>query len=288
MATETGTFSTRRALLGAAIGGAAAVAVQAAAPLAARAADDANAILGTANTSTKPTSFENTDAAEVSLAGLHAGTGTGVQGQSATGTAMAGTSTDATPATFAAGSYRTGVMGVAGGTATMPMTTDETGVFGHADVSESSTGVWGDSANGYGVYGYGFWGVYGAGVFATVGDTDATGIGVYGFSGSVDLPAPDQYGVGVYAGAGTTSQVALYVDGKVKFTRSKRVSIGASKTSLKVTMTGVTTSSYILATMQTNVSGCYVRAVVPGSGYFTIYLSKAPGKTAYIGYMVIN
>jgi len=53
-------------------------------------------------------------------------------------------------------------------------------------------------------------------------------------------------------------------------------------------MSGVTSSSYVVATLQTSVSGCYVRAVVCASGYFTIYLSKAPGKTVYAGYMVIN
>jgi len=53
-------------------------------------------------------------------------------------------------------------------------------------------------------------------------------------------------------------------------------------------MAGVTTASYIIATLQTSVSGVYVRAVVPASGSFTIYLSKAPRKTVYVGYMVIN
>jgi len=40
--------------------------------------------------------------------------------------------------------------------------------------------------------------------------------------------------------------------------------------------------------MQTNVSGLYVRAVVPTAGSFRIYLSKAPGKTVYVGYVVVN
>ena len=121
-----------------------------------------------------------------------------------------------------------------------------------------------------------------------IGDVDASSVGIYGFTGDATLPEPAVYGVGVYARAATTAQTALYVDGKARFTRSKRVSIGATKTSLKVTLTGVTTASYILATLQTSVSGCYVRAVVPASGYFTIYLSKAPGKTVYVGYLVIN
>ncbi len=53
-------------------------------------------------------------------------------------------------------------------------------------------------------------------------------------------------------------------------------------------MAGVTTASYIVATLQTNVSGCYVRAACPSTNKLTIYLSKAPGKTVYVGYVVVN
>jgi hypothetical protein len=76
--------------------------------------------------------------------------------------------------------------------------------------------------------------------------------------------------------------------GKAKFSRSGRKSIGATATSVKVTMAGVTSSSYVVATLQTSVSGVYVRAAVPTTGSFTIYLSKAPGKTVYVGYFAIN
>jgi uncharacterized Ntn-hydrolase superfamily protein len=53
-------------------------------------------------------------------------------------------------------------------------------------------------------------------------------------------------------------------------------------------MAGVTTSSYIIATPQTNRAGVYVQSVVPASGKFTIYLNKAVTGTSYIGYLVIN
>jgi len=111
-----------------------------------------------------------------------------------------------------------------------------------------------------------------------MGDVGAGGVGVYGFSGDEPVPEPSRYGVGVYARAGAGAGLALFVEGKALFSRSKRISIGASKTSVKVTLSGVTTSSYILATLQTSISGCYVRAVVPASGSFTIYLSKAPAR----------
>lgn len=269
MTTETGTFRSRRALLGAALGGAAAVAAQASAPLVALGADNEAALLGVANTSTLPTSFENATADAVSLHGKHAGAGTGVQGTSANGPGVGGGSGDLTNATAAL---------------------TEAGVYGYCDTTYGSMGVYGETYQGVGVMGAGDWGVYGlAGSAGVVGDAPPEGIGVMGYTGTFDTwPATLPTGIGVYALAPSTTQTALLVQGKARFSRSGRKSIGATKTSLKVTMGGVSTSSYVLATLQTSVSGCYVRAVVPASGSFTIYLSKAPGKTVYVGYMVIN
>ena len=289
----------RRAVLGAALGGAAAVAATAVArPLSVNAADGGNALLGATNTSTTVTTFVNTTPgdSEASLAGVHQGKGSGLAASSATGIGLWSASEDTTPTPdFTVPSRKTGVFGVAGSATNASVNTDETGVYGFAELSENSSGVWGESSTGYGVYGYGStgvagvgdWGVYGTGSVGVVGDVGTTGTGVYGWTGIALPPAPVP-GVGVLARAESTSQTAFYAVGKVKFSRSGRTSVGSTSTSKKITMTGVTTSSYVIATMQTSVSGLYVRAVVPGSGYFTIYLSKAPGKTAYIGYLVIN
>jgi hypothetical protein len=296
MAMDDSTPRTRRALLGAAAAGAGTLALATLVrPETVAATDPNDVLLGGPNTTATETSITNTGA----TTGLHVTGGTdaaGVIGTSATAVGVFGRSLDTTPSDFAPGSFRAGVRGTSGDDSNMAVNQDETGVYGYSSVSTWSNGVWGDSTDGTGVYGTGanglygdgYWGVYGFGVTGVIGDADSTGVGVYGFSGDASIPEPAVKGVGVYAKAATTTQTALYVDGKARFSRSKRVSIGASKTSLKVTMGGVTTSSYILATLQTSVSGCYVRAVVPASGYFTIYLSKAPGKTAYIGYLVIN
>jgi hypothetical protein len=291
----------RRALLGAALGGAAVVAAQSVRPLDVRAVTGDPVLVGKGagpgeNTADAPTVVTNSTSSGTALGGTSAEGGIGVLGSSLTNVGVFGRSLSTTPSDFISSSSRAGVRGTAGDDSGMATNQDETGVYGFASVSEGSTGVWGHSPTGTGVFGSGFtgtwgegfWGVYGFGDAGVVGDAAADGVGVYGFTGDTFIPEPTVSGVGVYAKAATTSQVALYVDGKARFSRSKRVSIGASKTSLKVTMTGVSTSSYILATLQTSVSGCYVRAVVPASGYFTIYLSKAPGKTAYIGYLVIN
>jgi hypothetical protein len=80
----------------------------------------------------------------------------------------------------------------------------------------------------------------------------------------------------------------LHVNGRVRFNRAGKASMSATQASKAITKAGVTSSSYVIATLQTPVSGVFVRAVVPAAGKFTIYLSKAPGKTVYIGYLVIN
>lgn len=296
MGSDPSTTRTRRAILGAALGGAAAVAATSVRPLAVRAADGGNALLGNANTATAPTSFENTDPGEVSLIGTHGAAGTGAKGSSVTGVGVIGASTDSTPSNFTTDpSHRTGVLGTTGDTTNAATITDEVGVYGFADVSPDSAGVWGDAPQGFGVYGSGSmgvigvgeWGVYGTGSLGVVGDAGLTGVGVYGWTGNADPPAPPA-GVGVYARAETTAQTALQVVGKARFSRSGRTSLGSTATSRKITMAGVTSSSYVIATMQTNVSGLYVRAVACTTGSFTIYLSKAPGKTVHVGYLVIN
>lgn len=291
MAIETGSVRSRRALLGAALGGAAAIAATAAAPLTALAntGDGTNAQLGTANTSNTVTSFENLDDAEASLAGFHSATGSAVTGTSVMGAGIDGWSSDATPSTWPTASHRTGVLAAVGDRSGASTNTDETGIYGFAGVSGFSNGVWGDSSEGTGVWGTGYWGVYGQGGIAISGDAGPSGVGVYGWTGAGAPPnPPTRLGVGVYARAETLNQTALQVVGKVKFDRCGKLSIGATQSSKKFTKSGVTTSSLILVTLQSSVSGLYVKAVTPTAGAFTVYLSKAPGKTIYFSYFIIN
>jgi hypothetical protein len=62
--------------------------------------------------------------------------------------------------------------------------------------------------------------------------------------------------------------------------------------SAKGTVTGValTTASLVLATLQQNLSGVYVRSAVPNvaDSSFTINLSKAPSATANVAWFVVN
>ena len=317
MAIDTPVGRTRRAVLMGALGGVGAVLVHAigGASQAAAATGDP-VLLGkgdiSSDNATTATTWINSDANPIF--GAKASIDTAIRGESTSGTGVAGVSPDgiAVGGTSSAGvgilgistagsavvgqaigpgpaqGRSTGVTGFTGDGTSLPLSgTNETGVYGFSNDSLNSAGVWGDSFAGTGVVGTGDWGVFGTGREAVVGIAGTTGTGIHGFAGATGFVGGPA-GVGVYAAAGTTTQTALQVSGKVKLSRSARKSIGSTATSVKVTMAGVTTSSYVVATLQTSISGCYVRAVVCATGSFTIYLSKAPGKTAYVGYVVIN
>lgn len=99
---------------------------------------------------------------------------------------------------------------------------------------------------------------------------------------------------------------ALRVEGRAVFRRSGTATISYPKKSVTVTIAGpaltgpvtgppATPGSLVLAVLQTNLSGVYVRAAVPsfGTNQVTIHLNKAPGssdspKTVTVGWFVVN
>jgi len=95
--------------------------------------------------------------------------------------------------------------------------------------------------------------------------------------------------VGVYAKAATPAGTALYTNGKIKFYgRSGRTYVTAGHNYRDVTIAGMTTSSAVIATLQTNRTGFYVQSVISYSGKFRLYLNKiAPGAT-WFSYIVIG
>jgi hypothetical protein len=207
-----------------------------------------------------------------------------------------------------AGVADTGVLGVAksgrgvhafSGTGTPPAAPNAPiGAYGEASGADP-TGVWGEggtktSGSTTGVYGEGDTGVWGFGGWGVFGASDASGTGVYGFSGTNVPAAPAHAGVfgysdsgtGVYARAATGT--ALYVNGKANFSRSGKVAVTAGHSSVAKTLAGVTTSSLIIAVIQTYKAGYYLAAAVPAAGKFTIYLNKAATSTMYVAYFVVN
>lgn len=70
--------------------------------------------------------------------------------------------------------------------------------------------------------------------------------------------------------------------------RSGRTALAKGKTSLKVTLGGVTSASKVFAVLASNASGRYVRAVVPTTGSFTVYLNTSLAATAYVTWFVLD
>jgi hypothetical protein len=255
----------RRAILAASLGGIAALAAKAAlGPTQALAGNGDTVRLGMSNIQSVTTSIQDTtsgfdvltlysDGGQATLRSA-ANVGAGIVATSVHGEGVAATST-----------FDNGVHGSSGNAA--------------------RSGVWGANSSG----GYGVSGSTGGSTAAGVwGSNSAGGQGVRGTSISGDgVRGTAKTGVGVRATADPAA-VALRVDGRAQFQRSGRAKVSAGQSSVVVTMAGVTTASYVIATVQANVSGLYVRGVVPANGSLRIYLSKAVAATAYVGFLVVN
>ena len=169
------------------------------------------------------------------------------------------------------GADAAGVIGSAGDETLAAEDTPFTGVYGWSEadpVDVLGSGVWGDSPDS-GVVGTGSYGVLGLG-----------GAGVVGIG--------DPGGIGVYAVGDSATDLALRVDGKVMFSRSGKNTIGTGKSSLKINLAGVSGNSRVFAVLHSNRSGRYVRAVVPTTGSFTIYLNTTVTSATYVAWFVLN
>jgi hypothetical protein len=250
----------RRAILAAAAGAAGALAASAVLPAGIAAADPNDVVMGTDNPTVATTTITNSTADSTAFAGHATGTGYayGLEGTSPAGAGVFAWSTaapDWTPPFE-------------------PSITACSGVFGSAPAGDHTTtvgtGVWGDSPD-TGVYGSGSRGVEGYGGWGVVGYTN-------GLTG----------GVGVYAIAPNTTTLALRAEGKVHFSRSKRTAIAKGKSSLTVTLAGVTSSSLVYAVLATTEPGRYVRAVVPTTNKFTVYLNTALATSSVVAWFVLD
>jgi hypothetical protein len=185
-----------------------------------------------------------------------------VTGLSDSGFGVLGTSNSA------AGVYATSVSGASAAAIEF---TNYTGVYGWAPGNDqgTGTGVWGDSEDA-GVFGSGYWGVYGYGVN-----------GVFGEAATTSAPA-------VVAQGATARSPALEVRGKVKFSRSGRTSMATGASSLLVTLAGVSTGSKVFAVLATSETGRYVRAVVPYTGRFRVYLNTTLSSSAVVAWFVLD
>jgi hypothetical protein len=284
----------------------------------------------------------------------------GVRGSGNTGVAGFGglaipSATPSGTGTYGESGSEIGAVGITAGAASTVAGHSGTGVFG-ASGTDLGTGVWGlgassDTSNSTGVLGEGDTGVFGAGTFGNVGGAFADGIGVYGSASNSAIPSvfgatgvigqSDAGGTGVVGFTGltepvppgdvgvygradvggasargvkgestggigvmgqTTSGVAiraycpnttgvgLRVTGKAAFDRSGKIVVTAGHSNVVKTSIALTSSSFVLATLQTNVAGLYIQSVVttPSGSKFTIYLNKAPSVNVSVAWMVVN
>jgi hypothetical protein len=270
--------TSRRALLAAAVGGAAAVAAQAALPLAAQAHDPDDVQLGVTNVETATTGLDASGTADLDAFSASAsGTGSAVVAASADGAAVDASSTNAPSiqATKSAKETSAAAYITSGDTTNAVAVVDTTFTGAYAwtptsgDTTVSGAGVWGDSED-IGVYGSGGFGILGYGFYGVVGQSSSTS------------------GYGVYAAGASGTSRALYVNGKVGFKRSGKTTISAGHASKTVSLSGMTTSSLVFAQLVSNRSGRWVRAVVSASGKFTIYLNSSVTKSTSVIWWVIN
>jgi len=219
----------------------------------------------------------------------------------------------------------TGVWGKGAST----LTSNSVGVAGEGDTGVVGVGTFGAlgsaAAAGIGVYGSvsdapGVPAVFGK--TGVIGQADAGGTGVVGFTGlAAPQPTPDTgiygrsdtggaagrgltghcatgigllgetiSGVGVRAYCGNNTGIGLRVTGKAAFDRSGKLTITAGHSSLTKTGIGLTSASFIMATLQTNVAGLFIQAVVthPSSSSFTVYLNKAPAVSVAVAWLAVN
>jgi len=257
---QDGTLRTRRALLTAAAGGAAALAVSAIKP-AGVAAAPANMQTETNNATIAPTGVTNSTDASNALFGTGS-TGIGVKGRS----------TDTTDP--ASDTRNAGVVGIAGDEGAIAMNIALTGVYGYADQSPDleagvGSGVWGDSDD-IGVFGGGSIGVQGFG-----------GFGVHGSTSAED-------GAGVFAESTVNDAVALAVFGRAVFSRSGRATVNAGTKKEVVNLAACTANTLVIAVLSQNRDGRYVRAAVPESGKFTIYLNRNVGSNTRVSWIAFT
>jgi hypothetical protein len=265
----------RRALLAAAAGGAAAVAASAATPLTAAAAA-LPMLTETDNLSTAQTSVTDSGDRTIAFAASNVGVAPALLVSNASGVATTVGQTDPSDPggiTSAAGIYAFAV----DDTDAVPYwLTTYSAIYGWAptaplDLPVAASGVWGDSddigvagSGGVGVRGDGFYGMVAAG-------QSAGGTGLLAWGGN-----------------GNGNDVALDVRGRAKFSRSGRATIGAGKSTIKINVTGVSWSSLVFAVLRSNRSGRYVRAVIPTTGSFTIYLNTTVTSSTYVVWFVVN
>jgi hypothetical protein len=174
----------------------------------------------------------------------------------------------------------TGVHGTASGTGA--------GVRGDGGLNGTGVVAFGGSSSGNGVEGtggggngIGVWGM-GQGTGAGVLGTGFDGPAVHGRADFADA-------IGVLA-ENTAGGVAFKATGPARFSRSGVLTVPAGKSAVTKTGVALTSASLVLATLQQDRAGVWVRSAVPdaAASSFTIHLSKAAPASTKVAWFIVN
>ena len=147
-------------------------------------------------------------------------------------------------------------------------------------------------------------GVFATGVVAVKGESTTAGEpAIYGHNDAADAAgvvgeASTGTGVAGITNAGTAGQfealqpsgTALKTVGRAQFSRSGKVTFNAGNVSKTVTNHAIEADTIVVATIQGNVSGTWVRgvSVSAAADTFTIRLNKAAPSQLTVGFFIIN
>jgi hypothetical protein len=301
MAIDSRTPHSRRRLLAAAVGGAAAVAADKLLRPDVTSAVETPVNLDTDNPSTALTSITQGTVDAGAFKATGSGIGTGLEGASTSGVGVIGTTgPDGLPAVVAvqgdaANSQWESALSP-GSDPVLPF-----GAYGFSNVPAGGIGVMGETGTGAGLFGFGF-DVGSAGLVAIgnigawiegstgafiVSDSNLNGLQVHVGIGSSAPPPPTN--TAIFASVSSTTQVGLDARGRIRFpNRSGRARIGAGKSSVAVSVSGMTSSNFAIATLNSSRSGRWVRAVVCASGKITIYLNTTVSSSTYVAWLVLG
>ena len=276
---------TRRHLLA---GGAVAVGAVAAEALAratpAAAANGDPITMGQLNQASSNTAI-NDSGGDTAFTALGTSNGTALEGDAVDGIGVSGTSVTGIGVSGTTGSSAAGAAAVTGEITSVSPGALSAAVRGKNDgTGADGIGVYGSHAgDGWGVYGTSQGGI---GVFGNA--TTGTGVEGSGTTGVFGVTSSHS-GVGVLAqnnGGGP----ALKVNGVAAFSRSGVATVPAGKSQVTHSLP-LTSASFVLATIQGNVTDLYVRGVTiaagsPGS--FTIHLSNAVKSNTSVAWLAVN
>jgi len=120
---------------------------------------------------------------------------------------------------------------------------------------------------------------------AVLGDTTVGGTG-----GGVGIAVQGRAGNGIGVHASATGGYALQCEGRTVFSRSGKVAFTAGQSARTVPVTQIEPDSIVLATIQGNIAGTWVRGVTtsPANDTFTIRLNKPAPSTFKVGWFIVN